>query len=340
MTKDSVVLGFSGVIDSAAAIILLQSQGFKVEALTLDMCGDANMVAQAQKRAGELGVNFSTINCHELFKKEIKDYFISEYLAGRTPAPCTRCNPYIKWKLLIDYANQQGIYHVATGHYFRIKEYNNHLYVARPADAKKDQSYYLWGLTAPTLSRASTPMAEIIKEDVKRSSTQKSESMGVCFLRGMRYSDYILNECGELPMGDITNKAGEVIGRHNGIANYTIGQKRGEGIPSGSVIVGINASENRLIAGDNSDLFHHKLYISQTNFIDREEVLDADDISVMIRGIGRNPEGFARVKEISKSAGEYCIELSSPSWAAAEGQPIVLYRDDRVIGGGYLDSAL
>ncbi len=333
MDKSRVVLGFSGGIDSVAAVKLLQDKGFKVTALTLDMCSDTSLIEKARLSATEIGVDFDVVDCTSLFEREIKQYFIDEYRNGHTPAPCTRCNPEIKWRSLIDYANSRGIYHIATGHYFKILEHNSHLYVARPADARKDQSYYLWGLTQEILARAVTPMAEIIKEDIKKNSANIGESMGVCFLKGRPYSEFV----GETPSGEIVDKCGVVMGYHSGISNYTVGQKRGEGIPSGSSIIALDNLHNRLIIGDNNDLLHTQLFIDNCNIVDEQELLTSSDITVLVRGLGRNPEGFA--EEISPIDGGYHISLSSPAWACAPGQPVVLYRGERVIGGGYLKSS-
>ncbi len=333
MDRTKVVLGYSGGVDSVAAVAFLEQQGFEVHALTLDMCGDTELIEHARCRAKEADIKFAELNCQELFRREIKEYFTTEYLAGRTPAPCTRCNPLIKWRLLLEHASKNGIYHIATGHYFRIEEYNGKRYVARANDKRKDQSYYLWGLDQETLSRAITPMAEVIKEQINTS--KRKESMGVCFLKAERYSDYIGRVCGEIERGNIVDKEGDIVGQHKGLAYYTIGQKRGEGIPVGSVIIKIDSHSNSLIIGNNQDLYHTKLYIDKCNIVDQDELLAATDISAMIRGIGRNPEGFARKIEKWKSG--YKITLDSPAWACAAGQPVVLYRGDRVIGGGYLE---
>ncbi len=332
MDRTKVVLGYSGGVDSVAAVAFLEQQGFDVHALTLDMCGDPELVEHARMRAQEANIAFAKLDCQELFQRKIKDYFASEYLAGRTPAPCTRCNPMIKWRLLMEHASQNGIYHIATGHYFRIVERIGKRYVARAADKRKDQSYYLWGLDQETLSRAITPMAEVIKEQINTS--KRKESMGVCFLKGERYSDYISKVCSNVAGGKIINKEGAVVGQHKGLAYYTIGQKRGEGIPIGSVVIAIDKTCNVLIIGADSDLYHLLLYIDQCNIVDQDELLNSTDISVMVRGIGRNPEGFAR--KIEKWGSGYKITLDSPAWACAAGQPVVLYRGEIVIGGGYL----
>ncbi len=332
MIDKRVVLGYSGGVDSTAAVAILQQQGYEVIALTLDMCGDESMVESARQSTIEAGIEFDKLNCEELFEREIKDYFVSEYVAGRTPAPCTRCNPLIKWRLLLEYARSNNIYHIATGHYFRIEKYNGKLYVAKAADKRKDQSYYLWALSQEVLSCAVTPMSEVIKEQIN--TAKRKESMGVCFLAGKRYSDYISERCGEVAHGDIVDKSGVVVGRHKGLAYYTVGQKRGDGIPSGSVIIALDNACNSLIIGDDSDLYHSHLYIEECNIVDKDELLNSADISVVVRGIGRNPEGFAAKIEGWESG--YKISLSSPAWACAAGQPVVLYRGERVIGGGYL----
>ncbi len=335
MDHSKVVLGYSGGVDSAAAVALLQELRLEVTALTLDMCGDEQFIEEARERAAVAGVRFDSLNCEELFQTQIKDYFASEYLNGRTPAPCTRCNPMVKWRLLAEYASANNIYHIATGHYFRIEKYRGKLFIARAADRRKDQSYYLWGLSQELLERAITPMSDIIKEQINTS--KRKESMGVCFLRAERYSDYLEKVCGAIPHGDIVDKSGAVVGRHKGLAYYTVGQKRGEGLPAGSVVIGLDNSSNSLIIGEDCDLYHTQLFIDDCNIVDIDELLTSADISVMIRGLGRNPEGYAT--SVTPHENGYKITLSSPAWACAAGQPVVLYRGDRVIGGGYLSKS-
>ncbi len=335
MNRKKIVLGYSGGVDSVAAVAMLQDQGFEVVALTLDMCGDIALVDNARTRAANAGIEFAALNCEELFTREIKEYFASEYLKGRTPAPCTRCNPLIKWKLLAEYASDNNIYNIATGHYFQIKEYGNRLYVARATDRRKDQSYYLWGLSQEILQRAITPMADVVKSEIN--VEKRSESMGVCFLRGQKYSDYISQFFPNIEGGDIVDKEGNVVGCHKGLAYYTVGQKRGEGIPANSVVIALDNRCNSLIVGNDEDLYHTILFIEDCNIVDENELFESQDISVMIRGIGRNPDGYA--KHIERTGKGYKITLSHPAWACAAGQPVVLYRGDRVIGGGYLSTS-
>ena len=334
----SVVLGFSGGIDSMTAAQLLKRDGYNVRAVTLDTVGDTTLVETAALRARELGIDFNVVDVRSDFSKYIIDYFTQSYRLGRTPAPCTVCNPLIKWHHLSKCADEIGADYVATGHYFKVVHYNNHYYVARAADSAKDQSYYLWGLGQSLLSRILTPMCDIIKSDVKQNFSDKRESMGLCFLQGRSYRDFLVEKCGDVVRcGDIVDTEGRKVGRHDGVAFYTIGQKRGLDMElSGVAVVGINAERNELIVGPQEMLFHETLEIGGCNIVDEDELLSANDISVVIRGIGRNPSGFARSIERTKSG--YKISLSDPAWAPAVGQPLVFYRQNIVIGGGIVES--
>lgn len=331
MTQCSVVLGFSGGIDSCASAKWLMDRGFHVIALTIDTMHDAKMVAMAKLKAEELGVEWHVVDRADRFRKEIIDYFIKSYRQGYTPAPCTRCNPMIKWHTLLEFATEHNIDHIATGHYFNIEQHNGHYYVAKGSDPAKDQSYYLWGLNDATLSRAITPMGNAIKSEIKANIKDKSESMGICFLCGKHYTDFLQSEGVDLLSGNIVNTEGKVIGEHNGIARYTIGQKRGEGIPEAMRVIDINSEHNTLIVGNNELLYKKQLYITECNIIDENELLSAKDITIKIRGIGRNPE---RPVTITRHENGYKIECDDPAWAPAKGQPLVLYRNNLVIGGG------
>jgi tRNA-specific 2-thiouridylase len=334
--KESVLLAFSGGMDSRTAARLLLEE-YEVESLTLDTTGDADLLLSAKRYATELGIEHSSLDVQAEFRHRIIDYFTDSYAAGRTPAPCTVCNPMIKWRYLIDEADRRGIEHVATGHYFNIERYNNHLYVARADDSRKDQSYYLWGLSQHVLQRALTPMGHVIKDNIRSGFTHAKESMGLCFLRGESYRDYIGRTQPALTLkGDVVDTEGRKVGSHAGVAFYTIGQKRGfECELSGVAVVGIDAAMNRIIVGKDAELYHSTLEINDCNIVDKEEFMQADDVRVVIRGIGRNPQEYMRRAE---PAGEgYRIHLSDPAWAPAAGQPVVFYRQNRVIGGGIVE---
>lgn len=329
----SVLLGFSGGIDSSAAVGILQESGYRVVALTLNTTGDEELLSQAQKQAAQLFIEHHIKDVRAEFQQKIVDYFISSYLQGRTPAPCTMCNPLIKWHHLVSEADRLGLEKVATGHYFNVEQFDGRYYVTRAADSRKDQSYYLWGLSQQVLQRVVTPMGNVIKSDINPAAKRQKESMGLCFLQGMQYGEFIAARAsGACCKGDIVTLAGDVVGEHDGIAFYTIGQKRG--LVGGSVVA-IDASCNRLIVGEKKDLFHTTLEVKKCNIVSQDELLSAQDISVVVRGFGRNPEGYAKLVE--SIDGGYKVVLDDPAYAPAAGQPVVFYRGNRVIGGGILE---
>ena len=329
----SVVLGFSGGIDSCTAAERLRDEGYRVVALTINTTNDQKLLETAKAKAQEIGVEWLEYNATERFRREIIDYFISSYANGHTPAPCTLCNTRIKWPILCEVADKLGIHHVATGHYLDIVERNGHLYIAQALDNNKDQSYYLWGVGEEILRRMLTPMRQVLKSDIRENFTNKKESMGICFLNGAHYTDFLSSQGAALTSGDIINNKSEVVGQHNGIARYTIGQRRGVGIPEGMRIVGLDAEHNRLIVGYNSELYKQKLYITNCRITNPEELLSADDITIMIRGIGRNPE---RPVKVERHSDGYCVICDDAAWAPAIGQPLVFYRNNLVIGGGII----
>lgn len=331
MNRRGVILGFSGGMDSTTAALRLRHEGYRVIALTLDCTGDSAMLRRAEQRAKECGVEWQVYDAREEFRREIIDYFVESYRMGLTPAPCTRCNTLIKWRLMERVADSLGIEHIATGHYFNIEQHGDRLFVARGKDSSKDQSYYLWGLGQSTLQRALTPMGGLIKSEIREAFDDRSESMGVCFLGGEHYADFIARRGVELRCGEVLLRSGEVCGEHNGIARYTIGQRRGAGIPEGMRVVDIDAANNRLRVGGMEELYKHHLYIRECNITDRDMLLSAKDITIKIRGIGRNPE---RSVEVEPWGDGYAIFSPEAAWAPAKGQPLVFFRNNLVIGGG------
>lgn len=329
--KHSVLLGFSGGIDSCTSALKLSEEGYRVVALTIDTMGDNAMVEKARTKAEEVGVEWHVYDARDMFKREIIDYFCREYAIGHTPAPCTRCNPHIKWHILAQEANRLGIEYIATGHYFNIEKRNGLYYVTKGIDDSKDQSYYLWGLTQDILARAITPMGNAIKSEVKSSFEDKSESMGICFLAGKPYAEFLSQQGVAMPAGDIVTECGEVCGHHNGIARYTIGQRRGEGIPEGLRVIGIDAIQNKIIVGPNSKLYYNRIIVNECNIVDTNELLTANDITIKVRGIGRNPQLPVSIKACNEG---YIVTTQDPAWAPALGQPLVFYRNNWVIGGG------
>lgn len=300
------------------------------------MTQDRSVTDQARQRAAEAGIPLVVKDVSARFGA-ITEYFLSEYACGRTPAPCTLCNAAIKWPSLVAEADRMGIRAIATGHYFNTERYNGRTYAARADDRSKDQSYYLWGLPQSTLERIVTPMGHLFKSDLMKGSAQRRESMGICFLKGTSCRQYIsAHRPDTLRQGNIVDTDGNIIGRHDGTAFYTIGQKRGLDIPAdGRCIVAIDARSNTITVGEESRLYYTTLEAGLCNIVDMEELLTSNDVEAVIRGIGRNPQGFARCTCLPN--GRIRIDLDSPAWAPAAGQPVVFYRGNRVIGGGIVE---
>lgn len=301
------------------------------------MTGDREFIRQAVARADSLGLHHEVKDVREEFGKNVIDYFCSEYLAGRTPGPCTVCNPAIKWRYLYDSAKANGIGRIATGHYFRTESRNGNIFIRQARDKSKDQSYYLWMLPQEILSVALTPMGEVIKSNIPNPSgtARPRESMGVCFLRGGNYSDLLSRSHPDHPSchpGPVIDRCGKPLGRHDGTAFYTIGQKKGLDLPPGYAVTGIDAPGNRLIAGPAEELFADTIILAKYRLFPGWEEL-ASELRLVIRGYGVNPEGTCTVKE---AGGQLTVRLQKPAWAPAAGQPAVLYSGELAVGGGFI----
>lgn len=334
---EKVILGFSGGVDSTAAAIMLREAGYDVRLLTLNTTGSTELLSKARQRAERMGMPWESCDVQEIFRREIVDYFIDGYRRGETPAPCTVCNPRIKWRILYETMKERGYDRIATGHYVRIEVSEGLYFVRRGIDPIKDQSYYLWGLPQPYLEHALTPLGDCFKSDIKPiygQQTPQRESMGVCFLGGRSCADFLRERMAELSPGEVVDEQGRVIGRHDGYALFTIGQKKGLHAPPGTVVTAIDAAENKLVAGPSEKLLHRNLILRDCHFTDPQAPGKCSRLEVKIRGVGHNPGGYARITR--QTAADLHIRLAEPARAAAKGQPVVLYEDDRVLGGGFL----
>lgn len=331
--QKSVVLGYSGGMDSRTAAERLQAEGYRVVALTIDCMGSEKLCTIARQHAEATGIEWMLYDAREEFERKIIYNFCDSYSSGLTPAPCTRCNPLIKWAILERVADALSIENIATGHYFNIAQMGDKYFVSKGIDPAKDQSYYLWGLQQRTLQRAITPMGNMFKSDIINNFSDRSESMGICFLEGKHYSDFLLSRGVELRPGNIIDTLGKVVGRHNGIARYTIGQRRGEGIPEGLRVVDIRSEDNSLIVGPMEELYKYRLYIEDVNIVDVERLTLSQRVTIKIRGIGRNPELPVSVEPHGNG---YAVTCQDRAWAPAKGQPLVFYDDNLVLGGGII----
>ncbi len=341
MSTQKVLLAFSGGIDSCTAARILLEQGYDVSLLTLNLFGE-EPISRAIETANSLGLPLKIKQLTNRFQREIIDYFMNGYQRGETPAPCTRCNTHIKWHELYETALREGFDRIATGHYFRIQQKEGIYYVRQALDPIKDQSYYLWGIPQEILKITLTPMGNRIKSEIIQNAPlahRTPESMGICFLQGSSCTEWLKKHLPDIPQGDVIDTRGNVIGQHDGYPFYTVGQKRNLHCNQSSpvYVLQIDSEKNRIVAGSSDELFHHHLFVREYTSPCLNRLVKSSSVRIKIRGIGRNPEGFAHIHIVDHLLQ---IDLETPAWAPAPGQPVVFYDGDLVVGGGILDHSL
>lgn len=341
LSLDKVVVGMSGGVDSFVTALLLLQQGYEVVGAYLQLWGE-DKGTEVEILCREIGIPLVVQDGRRELQSKVIEPFVQDYLAGLTPSPCCTCNRHVKWKLLEEVAERYGAAHIATGHYVRIVRQDGRYYIKKGKDPVKDQSYFLWGVSQQTLSKALTPIGGFTKTEVKSWAagygytgvTRQKESMGVCFLQGENYRDFICHYSGCMcAPGNIKNREGKLIGTHTGLLNYTIGQKRGMPMVEGEpmYVAQMNAGENLIIADRKSALYTGSLVVGQVALV-REEDLFGPNVEIKVRGLGLNPAGYVRVEKLGER--RYRIHLSEPAWAVAPGQPVAFYREELLIGGG------
>lgn len=341
--KEKVLVGMSGGVDSFMTALLLLEEGYEVTGVNFQLWGK-NDTRMVEKICGELGISLFYQEEHTLFREQVVAPFVQDYLGGRTPSPCCMCNRSVKWRLLADLAARLGIQKIATGHYVRLLHTDGKHYILKGKDRVKDQSYFLWGIPQDVLGRALTPLGEYTKAEVKEKAFEKGytnivrkpESMGICFLSGQNYRDFIREEGPqEIKKGNIVDREGTIVGEHAGLFYFTIGQKQGLPLRDGQpwYVAALDAVRNEVVVDVKSGLFTKTLMVGQTQFVDPED-LAAADVEIKIRGLGLNPGGFVRMEQLPDHT--LRVRLAEPAWAAAPGQPVAFYRGERLLGGGIL----
>lgn len=339
LKKNKVVLGLSGGVDSTAAALLLQEKGYEVVGLYFDIGKGGR--ERAETVAGQLGIEFIYKDVSQMFEDLIVGNFCSEYACARTPNPCIVCNPLVKFKTLLDVADEVGAYHIATGHYADTyyDETSDLWFIKKAANERKDQSYMLYRLGQEAISRLILPLNEIDdKEKVRELAREKAlvnseakDSQEICFIDANdNYKDFLRRKGITASEGDFIDPDGNVLGRHKGILDYTIGQRKGLGIALGkpAFVTKIDGEKNQVVLGDNADLFKHEV-ISSGNIL----LKDTKEITAKIRYAAKPAEATlclledGRIKTVFKDAQR----------AATPGQSIVFYDGDLVIGGGFID---
>lgn len=360
MTKDKrVLVGMSGGIDSSAACIMLQEQGYEVVGVTMRTWDipshfsspeqeQPDEIVEAQAVAARLGIEHHVADVREEFRKVIVQYFIDEYMRGRTPNPCVMCNPLFKERILCEWADRTGCQWIATGHYCQIEKRNGHCYIVTGDDATKDQSYFLWKLPQEILERMLLPLGGMTKETVREYLAQKGfeakakggESMEICFI-DKDYRDFLREHCPDIDErigpGWFVDSKGLKLGQHKGFAYYTIGQRKGLGIALGepAYVLKINPEKNTVMLGNADQLKTGYMLVEPPVAPDIEELLNCPDLSVRIRYRSRPIP--CQVLQLPDN-GYLLVKFATEASAITPGQSAVFYDGNRVLGGGFIAS--
>lgn len=346
--RERVLMAMSGGIDSSVAAMLLLEQGYELVGCTFRTfdsiresclrkekgCCSVDSIMEARHLAQQLGFDHHIVDFRDIFRKEVIGNFVDEYMHGRTPNPCVLCNSHIKWGSLMAAAQEYGCTKIATGHYARIAEKDGHYFLRRAADTRKDQTYFLWMLTEENLAATIFPLGDLTKTEVRQIArehgfeklSEKRESQEICFVTDNDYRSFLQKEGCTIEPGNYVNGDGRILGKHEGYANYTIGQRKGLGIALGEpmFVTKIDASRNEITLGRHDDLYAHRVQLRDVRF----------------RG-EKNKEVMAQIRYRSQPQPAVVTDeglmFAEPVWGVTPGQSVVMYQQDRLVGGGIIE---
>ncbi len=356
MPQEKVIVGMSGGVDSSVAALLLQQQGYAVEGLFMknweeddstEYCSAAEDVADAQAVCDKLGIKLHRVNFAADYWDRVFENFLSEYQAGRTPNPDILCNKEIKFKAFLDYAMQLGADYIATGHYARIGQQEDHYQLLKGIDTNKDQSYFLYTLGQQQLAKALFPVGELAKPKVRELAAQagfithdKKDSTGICFIGERKFNDF-LNRFVPAQPGNIETDTGEVIGKHQGLMFHTIGQRKGLGIGGRQdsdeqpwYVLGKDLTRNVLIVGQGHDhprLYSPSLYCDSVTWV--ADNTPKFPLHCQAKTRYRQQQQACTIKQHSEFLE---VQFDDPQWAITPGQSVVFYAEENCLGGGII----
>lgn len=361
--RPRIVVAMSGGVDSSVAAALLVEQGYDVIGVTLQIwpegmkppgrhvgCCSVDAVDDARRVAERLGIPYYVFDFQEIFRRSVIEPFTRAYLRGQTPNPCIWCNEHVKFGALLKRAVQLGAEAVATGHYARVERdpETGRWLLMRPKDRRKDQTYALWPLTQEQLARVRFPLAPYTKEEVRELArarrlpvAYKPESQEICFIPDDDYRRYLRENAPEaVRPGEIVDTQGNVLGRHPGVAFFTVGQRKGLGLAAGRplYVVDVDAAANRVVVGERHEARASGLEAGAVNWIAAPGLSEPMRVQARIR---RNaPDAPATIEPASGDARRVICRFDQPQWAVTPGQSVVWYTGDVVVGGGVISRAV
>lgn len=360
LNKNRVVIGLSGGVDSTVAAYLLKEQGYDVIGITMKVwddpsddyaekiggCCSLSAVEDARRVAAKLDIPFYVLNFKIPFKEKVIDYFVDEYEKGRTPNPCIACNKFIKFDLLMRKAHELGAYYVATGHYAKIEydESSNRHLLKSSHEKSKDQTYMLYNLSQFQLQHMMMPLGNYeTKEEIRKiaetldvSIASKPDSQEICFIPDDDYARYVTeNAKAKIIPGNFVDDKGTILGKHNGIIYYTVGQRKGLGVTFGKpmYVININAKTNEVVLGEADKVFSEGLIAEDINWIPFDKLTEPIHVNAKVRH-AKSGESAMIIPVDDK----HCrVMFEHPQRAVTPGQAVVFYKDDLVIGGGTIE---
>ena len=356
--KEKVVVGMSGGVDSSVAAYLLKEQGYDVIGVTMQIwedeeqqrteenggCCGLSAVDDARRVADRLEIPYYVMNFKQEFQKKVVDYFVEEYLAGRTPNPCIACNRYVKWESLLKRSMEIGADYIATGHYARIAKLPNGRFAIRNSvTARKDQTYALYNLTQFQLAHTLMPIGEYEKDQVRRIAQEaglpvaaKPDSQDICFVPDGDYAAFLKKKAGErMPgEGDFVTRDGTVLGKHKGITHYTIGQRKGLGLSMGEPVFvsELRPKTNQVVVGEETQVFKKELLCGHLNFMGMEDLEEPRRVWAKVRYAHKGQ--WCRIEKQGRDL--IRAEFEEPVRAITPGQAVVFYEGEYVLGGGII----
>lgn len=348
MSNKKVILGVSGGVDSSVAALLLQKQGYEVIGVTMKLWRDEDFVTpnssdstdDAKIVCDKLGIEHHEIDMSDDFKKHVVDYFINSYADCKTPNPCVECNRFLKFGKMFEVADQFGAEFVSTGHYARVgyDENMSRYVIKKSAAGKKDQTYVLYVIEQSKLSRVLFPLGDFENKDSIRLVAQenglltarKRDSQEICFIPNNDTRGFI-DKYIQPKQGNIVNANGKILGRHNGIAHYTLGQRKGMGIsyPEPIFVTKLDKKSNTVVVGSNDDLFTEQLYAKNVNWHIMDKLNAPLRVSAKVRYSAKEVPAV-----VYPENGKVKVVFDVPQRAVTPGQSVVFYVDDVLAGGG------